>query len=340
MGILEWFRRGAGAQSSQDVARVDETVERIVQMTNPRLRLVPRYRARLKPAVQSSMSYARDLVAGAAPAREASATSWASDPYLRAFFATADEIIRVFGRSADLRAHFDRNPDSQEAYAVLSMQMIERKILGMALEGETVRRDVAQTTVSFGDYRVRICGRTESELRAEIERRIVDQLALEGLVQVGAEQSRREVLAQERALLMTRLKLMQQQGAGMRAVLGGEPVEATELAQLQSQIDGNSRNLTDLGSTTELLDRELELICGVLAKSHEHFNVTSRRLQLDHMNVVLEEGGAPKGTELEFQVARLPGVTPPEMRAFALVRFARANLPPAGLRFDEAAGLL
>ena len=339
MGIFDRFRHG-GAQTAQDAARIEETAERLVQMTNPRLRLVPRYRGRLKPAVQAALSYARDLVASAAPAREASVASWASDPYLRAFFATADEITRVFGRSADLRAHFDRNPDSLEAYAVLSMQMVERKILGMALEGETMRRDVAQTTVSFGDYRVRICGRTEPELRAEIEQRIVDQLALEGLVQVSAEQSRRETLTQERGLLMTRLKLLEQQGAGMRAVLGGGQVEAGELARLQSQIEENAHTLTGLGSSTQALARDLELICDVLAKPQAHFNVSTRRLRLDRMNVVLEEGGTSGATEFEFQVARVPGITPPEMRAFAIVRFARSDLPAAGLRFDEAAGLL
>jgi len=338
MGIFEWIR--GGAQSAPDAARIDETVERIVQMTNPRLRFVSRYRARLRPAVKVSITYAGELVAGAAPAREASAASWAADPYLRAFFATADEIPRVFGRAADLRAQFDRNPDSQEAYAVLSMQMVERKILGMALEGGTMRREVAQTSVSFGDYRVRICGRTEPELRAEIERHIVDQLALEGLVQVGAEQSRRETLTQERGLLTTRLKLLEQQGAGMRAVLGAETVGASELARLQSKIDDNARNLTGLGSATEALDRELELICSVLAKPQAHFNVTTRTMRLDRMNVVLDDADASGGTDFEFQVAQVPGVTPPETRAFALVRFARADLPPAGLRFDAAVPLL
>ncbi|HXZ97622.1 MAG TPA: hypothetical protein VEG37_11340 [Burkholderiales bacterium] len=338
MGIFERFRRG-GAQSAPQTARIDETVERLVQVTNPRLRLIPRYRARLKPAAEAAMRYAHDLVALAPAAREASPTAWAGDPYLRAFFATADEIIRVYGRSADLRAHFDRNPGSQEAYAVLSMQMIERKVLGVALEGEAMRSDVAQTTVSFGDYRVRICGRTESELRAEIERRVVDQLALEGLVRVGAEQSRRETLAQERALLTTRLKLMQQQGVGMRAVLGAEVAGATELARLQSQIDENGRNLTSLGSATESLDRELELICEVLAQPREHFKVSSRWLRLDRMNVVLEEG-APGGTDLEFPIAHIPATSPPEVRTFMLTRFARVDLPAAGLRFDEAAGLL
>lgn len=58
--------------------------------------------------------------------------------------------------------------------------MTERHVLGVAQEGNSTRHDVPQTTPYFGDHRVRICSDTEASLRAEIARRMVDQLALEG----------------------------------------------------------------------------------------------------------------------------------------------------------------
>ena len=177
-------------------------------------------------------------MAAVPPVREASRAAWAADPYLQAFFATADDIPLAFSRAPDLRAYFEQNPGLPEAFAVLGMEMAERKVLGMALEGEIVRRDVEQTTVRFGDYRVRICGRSEDDLKAEIERRLVDQLALEGLARIVADQSRRKELEQARALLKSRLQMLERKGAGMRGALGGEAVGTGRTRASAVQIRG------------------------------------------------------------------------------------------------------
>ena len=84
---------------------------------------------------------------------------------------------------------------------------------------------------------LRCLRRTKSDLRQELEWRIVDQLGLEGLAQVAADQSRRDMLEEERALLMTRLRLLERQGTGMRAAFGGDTaVDPLELTRLQAQL--------------------------------------------------------------------------------------------------------
>jgi hypothetical protein len=156
--------------------------------------------------------------------------------------------VQAFSRAPDLRAHFQQNPALPEAYCVLGMRMIERKVLGMAVEGDRVHGEVAQTAVSFSDHRVRVCGRSEAELRSEIERRILDQLALEGLACVVDDQSNRKELEQERAMLKARLKMLERKGTGMRGALGGEAAGQSELADLQSQIEENTAKLGGSGT--------------------------------------------------------------------------------------------
>jgi hypothetical protein len=51
------------------------------------------------------------------------------------------------------------------------------------------------------------------------------------------------------------------------------------------------------------------------------------------MNVIRSEGGR----KIDFHVARIPA-NPVRMRAFALVRFPRAQLLPVGLHFDAVIG--
>ena len=126
MGILDWFRGEQDVTGRTGDARTDEALERIVELTNPRLRFARRYRARLKPAVRTAMEYAKSVVARAAPAREASAAAWQSDATIRALFATAEDLARAFSRSPDLREWCDRNTSAQDVYAVLSMLLVEQ----------------------------------------------------------------------------------------------------------------------------------------------------------------------------------------------------------------------
>jgi hypothetical protein len=339
MGILSRLLHADRPDQAGDAQRVDDTVERVMKL-HPHLRLARRCKARLAPAVATSLKYMGELVASLPPAREASAAAWARDPYIHAFFVAPDDVPRVISRSADLRARFERSGDLPEAFAVLGMEMTERHTLGVGLEGGALRRDVPQTTVSFSDHQVRLCGRSDADLRTEIVDRLLDQLALEGLARIADDESRRDMLERERGLLGTRLQLLERQGAGIRAMIGSDAApESAELARLQEQLGENERNLAGLGLRENALDRELDHVRGVFAEPAQHLYVTTKRLRLDRMNVVVEGGSDQEGEQFEFHIARIP-TTPPRMRAFSVIRFARADLLPAKSMLDEAGRLL
>jgi hypothetical protein len=343
MKLAQWLRglRPAAPESGEpDRASVAETVERIVALS-PHLRMARRYEARLEPAVVTALRYVKGVVHAIPPAREASAAAWSSDPYIRAFFTAADTVAPVLSRSRDLRAFFEQNPDQPEAHAVLGMAMQEKRILGTALEGGTLRRDVVQETLSFSDHQVRMCGRSETELRDEIVRRLVAQLGLQGMARYAAQRTQRDMLEHERALLRTRLQLLERKGVGVGALVGDGHEEAggDELARLQEAILDNEGAIQRLGLRSEALDRELAEVCAVLADPAAHLFVSSRRCILNKMNVVLPPDSREDGNEVVFQVAQVPTV-PPQARAFALVRFARADLRSASGLLDEAARLL
>ena len=340
MGILNWLLRPADSSAGQDMERIEKLVERVANL-HPQLRLARRYQARLAPAIATSLKYVGALVDSVPPAREASAAVWTSDPIIHAFFGAADDVAQVISRSADLRAFFEQNPDAAAAYAVLGTEMTERHVLGVALEGEVMRRDVPQTTISFSDHQVRMCGRSDADLKEEIVQRLFDQLALEGLERVASDKTRRSVLERERALLKMRVQLLERQGAGIRAVFGSNvaAIETDERAQVEAEIAENEQQLKSLGLQENALDRELNHVRGVLAEPQRHIYLSSKRLRLNRMNVVVEGKNGQDAEEVEIHIARIPG-KPPRIRAFTLVRFARADLLPARNMLDEAARLL
>ena len=340
MGILDWLLGRSGIDPAEE-KRAGEALERIVQLTNPRLRFARRLPQRLIPAVQAGAEYARTLLTSVPPEREASAAAWQSDPYMRAFFATADDLARAFSRSNELRAWFDANPAAQTVSVVLSMLLVERRVLGVALEGTELRRDVPQTTVSFTDYRARICGTSEAALREDVERRIVDQLALMGMAIATQDQARREVLEQERALLRARLRLLESQGAGLTALAGKPAPDASQYDRLHAELAINEQSLKVLATGPEALDYQLERMREVLSNAAQHFSVSARRLRLNRMNVVVAESDPQPAETLDLKIAHVPIPDgQPETRTFMLVRFPRNALLPRGSFLSEAARML
>ncbi|MBB5417489.1 hypothetical protein QF000_002573 [Paraburkholderia atlantica] len=326
MGLLSWLTKRIAAEESDD-QHAEEIVERIVGLC-PSLRLARNYASRLRPAAQHTLAYLDRLAAEVPPAREASAAAWATDPYIHAFFATPDEVCPVFNRSHQLNAFFNDHPVADQVFAVLGMAFDERHIFGVGQQGETTQTDLAQTTLNFSDHQVRVCGESEAALRREIVLRIVDQLVLEGLGKIEAETARQDELQRERALLKTRLTILERQGAGVRSLLGSDASSNyAEVAKLQAQIEENDQALAQLGLKTEALERHLDVMCGVLQAPDAHFYVRRSKYRLDRMNVVVEDGDTRPAHEIEFRLAHLPA-SPNTMRVFSTVRFRRADFSP------------
>jgi hypothetical protein len=333
MGLLSrLFHRDSSSVPPMAAARIDEAIGRILAI-HPRIAVASRYRHRLKEPIAVTLDYADELMASLPATLDANADAWAGNPSLRAFFATPDDIADTFGRSQEVRAFFESNPDAVDVHGTLGMALTERHVLGVALDGDTLHHDVAQTTLSFSDYRVRVCGRTETSLREEIGRRLIDQLALEGLSMLAATRATR--LARGRELMQERVALLHRGGAGLASVAGGGgAVEASELAHVQTQIAQNAESLAALRVPTDIIEHELEGICEVFGKPADYVYIKNRHIRIDMMNVV-QEGETKGGSDIEFHFVRVPGVTP-QMRAFALVRFRRSDQPPGGLQIDAA----
>jgi hypothetical protein len=129
--------------------------------------------------------------------------------------------------------------------------------------------------------------------------------------------------------------LLAKQGTGLRSVLGdGVVAEPRALASVQEQIDENARSLAKLDMPTETIELQLDGICEVMSHPGAHLYVSKRRIRVDLLNVVQDKAG-PACHDIEFHFAHIPG-DPPEVRAFAPVRYPRAELLPGGMDIDAA----
>jgi len=342
MGILDWFRNRALRLDEERVS--DETlrwaVDQAIALTNPRLALLPDCHRRLAPAVATTIAFLRAQVPALPAVRPLSPSAWSADPALRAFFVTPADVSLLLGRAENVRALFDGSPELDEAYLVLGMAFAEQRVFGMALHGDVVQRDVAQTSVSFSDHRTRICDRDEVLLRRAIGVQVFEYLVGHALAEIGEERSERQELQGNRALLRARLRLLQQHGPGLGSMFGEGPAAPAEQARLESELLENERQLQAIGGGESALEAELECLQEVLTKPQDRLSFEPKHLRLSPMNLILEPGSSETAADVDFAVATLRG-TPPMRRAFVLSRVARSELPaPQQVNFADAARYL
>ena len=153
-----------------------ETVEAVVEGTNTRMRLVSNYKKKLRASVRVLLDYVDGLVARLPLPIEASSERFNTDPQLNAFFVNRAHIPDVFGRSHELRKFFSasQNNDLTHAHTILFMARKEKNILGMGMVGDTIMRDVKQTTVSFTDHQVEAPCASEEEVKKALKRLLFD----------------------------------------------------------------------------------------------------------------------------------------------------------------------
>ena len=336
MGILDWFKN---RQSQFDPENPSDeltlrAIDKAVTLTNPRLRFVRSYQERLAPAVGSCIRYLREQVLSVPPAIEVGAANWASDPALRAFFASASDIPGAWARSPNLRTLFAKYPDIDEAYFVLVMRYSEQTAFGVSLHGEMIARDVEQTVVGFSEHHARICGQRSAEVRRLLGTQAYEYLLAQALSAIGEDRSERRQLEDMQLLIRSRLRLFQQQGPGLGSVFGAAPTAAGEQAKLESALIENERQMEALGSPQSALDGELETLRDVLEHPQRYLSIEQKTLCLSAMNVIAGPHDAGSGG-VTFSLARLSG-TPPLERAFVLGRLARSELPETRINFDEA----
>jgi hypothetical protein len=342
MGILDWFKNRPGQYDPDRVSAelVQWAGDKATTVINPRLKLLPNFHRRLQPAIETCIDFLRAQVSLLPAVHPLSSKNWSSDSALRAFFVAPSDISAVLGGSGNLRTLFDKFPDLDEAFVVLGMAFKEQRTFGMALHGEMVQRDVAQTTVSFSDHRARLCGRDESRLRRVIGVEVFEYLLAHALSEIGEERVERRELQENRSLIRARLRLLQQHGPGLGSMFGGEPAAPSEQLRLAAELLENEHQLEAIGGNESLLEAEFDCLQAVLNNPQRYLHFAPQRLRLNTMNVVLDEVTSDRAADVDFALAELSG-TPPVRRAFVLGRVARSDLPPPQkIDFDKAARYL
>lgn len=285
------FGAGHEAATPYSAGLIERAIERAVDGTDPRLRALAGYRKKLRAAVIHAIDHVIALVDSLPAPLVLDRARYTTDPELSAYFASVEQLHEVLACEPVLNQWLKSADGAGDGPIVmlLLMEQHERQVFGVALEGETLRRDVAQTTVSFARHRLVDPAGSEDETRRLLKRRAFDHLLTLALGRLATAHTERAELQHERELLRRKYAALAAGNWGFEAATSDPHADP---ATVQRQIDEIESQLGERGAGAGLLAAQLNIVVDVLQRAEQHLWSVRAPLAVDRLGVKQATAGA------------------------------------------------
>lgn len=277
------FTRPVAARSVLPAALIKQLIERAVDGTDPRLRILSGYARRLRAPVLHAADYVIGLIDSLSEPLVLDSRALNACPLLEALLYSPGQAEQLLAGDAALTEARASHP-AVPITALLVVQRTEKHKFGVAQVGDKTLTDVAQTTVSFSQHRFLEPAPTAEACRRALKRRAFDLLLSIALAKLSERKLARTELGSRRAVLRSKLAILQR-----GADFAGHHPSAQERSQLQTKLVDIEAQLAAHGPVDRLLDADLDAIAGVLANAEQHIWLQAQSLNLDKFYVTHDQ---------------------------------------------------
>lgn len=308
------------------VADIPGIVERVVDGTDGRIRLVSGYRKKLQDIIRSSLAFADELVEHIPGAIEVNRHTFVSDPYVNAFFANVSDMRAIFSQSSEIKEFLEGYGDNaaMECCTLLCMHMSEKTVMGMELSGDIMKREVRQVAVNFSDHRIYSPAPHEEGTRQGLKQCLFDGLVTNALERITRMRLSNYRLKSELQVLKARQRRYQQ------------TLQRSEDSATRREYETVCRDLERLEAELSRIplatpQAALEQVITVFSNPEHFVRMRKFSLRLSKMGILIEGETSQPCNDLDLTEVSI-GESPP--RIVTLARFPHSEILPAG----EAAG--
>jgi hypothetical protein len=298
----QWLRlRVRGAEQRLRERAIRRAIERAVSQANPRIRGLIGYRDRLHDAVAHCLDYCDELARQIPGPVTVNRQTWSQVPLLSAMFGDP-ERIRWALSSSDCRDYLGRTPlKTDDCYAILLALPVFRKQLGMELSGETIQRDISQTTLSFEHIDVVLCSGDPERVRIKAAQGIMDALVGFAARTIGRQQERIDELAERLRIARIKQKVLSPTTHGLEILRDGGTAHTPQFQIIGRQIKELEKEFAEAHQGLSTLNDYLDRLIALLQQPETLVAARFERVRLDRMNVVRpEREHHGQSTEIEF----------------------------------------
>ncbi len=340
---MSWlFEKTLGSLFSHDRARTKKAksgspdqlglaIEAAIDSIHPRLRLVNGYQQKLAPSLEHALHFIDEQITNIPQAIENSRATFVSDPRVNAFFANVKEIELSCRQSSELRTFFeDDYPYHEECWALMCMRKTERKVFGLALDGETLQRDVPQVTVSFSDHQIQSPATSDEGVRQGLKGCIYDSLVNRARTRIKSCRDSLAKLDTERHSLNSSLRRLE---AARDNKANAERLGELDhdIALTKARIQASEQEL--IGAPCTSPQECVSQLQDVMAHPEEFIQMRHSTLRLNRLGVRVDETSNARANTIEVSEVE---IAHKDHRVVVLARLPHMEFPQRRDLLEEA----
>jgi hypothetical protein len=319
---LQHIRREQVSRRNQSATAM-QAVERVVDGTDGRIRLITGYRKKLQDVIGAALEYADELVNRIPGAIEVSSRTFATDPYVNAFFADTRDLRSIFSHSSEIREFIEDSThwEISQFCALLCMQMSEKSVLGMELAGDMLKKDVLQVAVNFSDHRIYSPAPTEAETREGLKHCLFEGLVtntLERIIRLRLENRR---LQTQRQILQARMRESRYSLDRQENLASNGARDRGEMESARLQL----RKMDELANASRAADPQasLDQVISVFSHPEDFVRLRKHSVRLNRMCIKVDDDDPRAGNTIDLTEVTIGNEAP---RVIALAKFPRDEL--------------
>ncbi len=298
--IVSWIR-GIGqrylARRGQELV-IHRATDMIVEVADPRIRQVGRYKKILRSPVMEAMEYCSDLVDSIPGPVRLNRQQYHTDPLVKALFSSADELDELL-RLTLKKSGADQG-EGADFIALLTMSRQEKTIFRHEHQGNIILRDVKQRSVNFTDHRLVASSGNLEKTKDLLKKRGLELLATIAMERIESLRGELAELRERREYLKSMRRMLN--GRSRTQELFSRPDHETleRLAKLKKLISEVESDVDTAREKIEMPRDSLVLLQDIIARPEDILIAYEQTLRLDWMNVLLSSRDASKGNDISL----------------------------------------
>jgi len=143
-----------------------QIIENFVDASNSKMRAAYDYAHKLREHVRALYSHVLQIADQIPPAVDLNPDAFRMNPLVNALFVSSNDIDKLFNTDADVDAFLHAHSQHQVPvlYALLTAGKTEKHMLGIAMQGDMLIREVPQQAVNFSSHKIHAPCASSSEL--------------------------------------------------------------------------------------------------------------------------------------------------------------------------------
>ncbi len=339
--VINTMKRYAASKEvdTRNKEAIVHAIERVVDGTDSKIRLINGYQKKLWNAVSYSLDYVDDLVERIPGAMNINRNSFISDPSIHAFFVNIEHLQSSFSRSSELRDFFDseENRELTESYALLCMKRKEKSTFGIELDGAMLKRDVPQVTVGFADHQVLSPAPTEEQAREGLKKCLFDGLVTNALECISSRRSSRQLLENRKRHLQIELRNLESHSQKPESFTESSSSNYSQIREIERKVDDIEKKLRKTETTIATPNDYLEQVNKVMKHPEKFVRLKNFSIKINKLGIKIKKGSAQSGNRINLAEVTIGEA---RRRIVTLAKYPRSEMLPKEDFLDKARRVL